>query len=176
MMTRKVSVLGRLHCVAKSQRSSLVLVSCCVPTTPLICVLIKVVSIWAEIRPANTATTPVRKMALPKTAGFVPSSTHVWNATNAATYRLKIAPLSPPSITPKPTAKPARIIFNQRKRVGFETKADKARNVTARVNAREANPQQALEKKFPFNAATSPTNNETIGWKPSRRQKYQALN
>src|SRR5262245_23360991 len=80
--------------------------------------------------------------------------------------KLKIAPLSAPSITPNPTARPASAELSH----GLprrEFKAAKARNAEASVNDRLPSPQQVLEKKFMFKAAANAATVQRPG--PNRR-------
>src|SRR6266404_3569745 len=93
---------------------------------------------------------------------------------NAATHRLKIAPMSAPSTTPIPTARPAKGTRSHRRFEEVSTNAASAKKSNAKVIGCEATPQQAAVKKPEFRVAASPPRMQAIGTKPNCRKKHQA--
>ena len=92
----------------------------------------------------------------------------------APTTRLKIAPVSKPSITPTPVAKPASIVnTNVRRRVDAINAAS-ARNTAAVPITHMDKPHAATEKRSPFNAAAMPPTVHTHGANPHCRKNTHA--
>src|SRR5581483_2242030 len=93
---------------------------------------------------------------------------------NAATYRLKMAPTSAPSMTPIPTARPASMTRRQRPRGEVSINAASARKLIATVRTCAPNPQQAVEKKVEFNAAAIAPRKHAGEARPALRKKHHA--
>jgi hypothetical protein len=64
--------------------------------------------------------------------------------------------MSKASITPKPTAKPARATLTQRLGEVSSARAARARKSQPKLKGWEATPQQAVEKKSEFKAVATP--------------------
>ncbi len=94
--------------------------------------------------------------------------------TNAATYKLKSAPMSAPSVTPMPTASPASTTRSQRRGDEVSASAARAKKIMPTVIACAATPQQAAEKKLEFNVAASPPRRQAAGERPDWRKKHHA--
>src|ERR1039458_6085093 len=149
----RASALGMLHMVASSQRWALLAASWPMPATPWIWVLTRVLMAEIAMNAANAATTARRTIPAVSLFAIVPSPANAWYATNAATTRLKMAPMSKASITPKPTAKPARATLTQRLGEVSSASAASARKSQPKLKGWDATPQQAVEKKSEFKAA-----------------------
>src|ERR1035438_1297973 len=152
----RASALGMLHMVASSQRWALLAASWPMPATPLIWVLTRPLTAQTAMNAANAATMARRTAPAASFLGIVPSPANAWYATNAATTRLKMAPMSKASITPKPTAKPARATLTQRLGEVWSARAARARKSQPKLKGWDATPQQAVEKKSEFKAAAMP--------------------
>src|SRR6267378_1535212 len=94
--------------------------------------------------------------------------------TNAATNKLKMAPISKPSITPMPTAKPARVTLSQRRGDDSSAKTARARKLKPKQIGCEATPQQAVEKKSEFSAAAKAPKMQAAGASLHWRKQNQA--
>src|SRR6185436_1496699 len=89
--------------------------------------------------------------------------------------KLKMAPLSAPSMIPRPTHMPARTALIQGLPARRVLSADKARNADMSVSERVPRPQQVLEKKFMFSAAAIAATPQRPGDNLRVRKKIQAL-
>ena len=94
---------------------------------------------------------------------------------NAAVNMLKIAPTSKPSMTPSPTAQPARTALNVRLRIEGLTSAAMANMFIAQDRVQVGNPQHAAEKAMVLSAAANPPRTQTQERKRSCRKRNQAL-
>src|ERR1019366_8435531 len=88
---------------------------------------------------------------------------------------LKMAPMSKASITPKPTAKPARATLTQRLGEVSSASAAKARKSQPKLKGWDATPQQAVEKKSEFNVAAMPPRMQASGESFHCRKHSHAL-
>src|ERR1035441_9591242 len=86
-----------------------------------------------------------------------------------------MAPMSKASITPKPTAKPARATLTQRLGEVWSAKAAKARKSQPKLKGWDATPQQAVEKKSEFKAAAMLPRMQAVGESFHCRKHSQAL-
>jgi len=86
-----------------------------------------------------------------------------------------MAPMSKASITPRPTAKPARATLTQRLGEVWSAKAARARKSQPKLKGWEATPQQAVEKKSEFKAAAMPPRMQASGESFHCRKHSQAL-
>ena len=105
-----------------------------------------------------------------------PGPTKAMNTANAATYKLKKAPKSAPSITPIPTAAPAKIALSHGYRGLRAAKAATAKNEVPRNNAHASKPHADDEKADMFNAHATPPTTCTKGAKPRQRNNVIAEN
>src|SRR5437899_7439959 len=155
MMTRIVSIGGRLHWVAKAHWSAELLFGAVWGAAMLLvpfAMPISGIRTWQAITPAASATITTR-VPLAIFLATVSFSTRDWKTTKAATKKLKMTPLSAPSITAIPTARPARTALSQRLPTRRVFNAARANKNIASVSAREPRPQQVLEQKFTYRAA-----------------------
>src|ERR1017187_4825475 len=88
---------------------------------------------------------------------------------------LKMAPMSKASITPMPTAKPARATLSQRLGEVWSARAARARKSQPKLKGWDATPQQAVEKKSEFKAAAMPPRMQASGESLHCRKHSQAL-
>src|ERR1035441_9602250 len=86
-----------------------------------------------------------------------------------------IAPMSKASITPRPTAKPARATLSQRLGEVSSANAAKARKSQPKLSGWDATPQQAVEKKSEFKAAAMAPRTQAVGESFHCRKHNQAL-
>ena len=133
-------------------------------------------SVLAAIKPAKNTTNAPTHAVLINLFVTVASVIQHKNAVKIPTYTLMIAPLSNPSITDMPTARPARMALIQYCRIESVTSAATARKIMAMVMFHVPNPQQALEKQCMFRPAASAPRTHTIGENFNCRNRTQALN
>src|ERR1035437_9386837 len=86
-----------------------------------------------------------------------------------------MAPISNASITPRPTAKPARATLIQRLDEVSSARAARARKSQPKLSGWDATPQQAVEKKSEFRAAAIPPKMQAVGESFHCRKHSQAL-
>src|ERR1035437_5179988 len=84
-----------------------------------------------------------------------------------------MAPISNASITPRPTAKPARATLTQRLDEVSSARAAKARKSQPKLSGWDATPQQAVDKKSEFKLAAMAPSAQAKGerfhcWKQSQ--------
>src|SRR4051794_13899070 len=89
--------------------------------------------------------------------------------------KLKSAPRSKASLTPKPKATPGRVKRAHQRRPVLGAAAPKARKFSPKQIGWPAPPQHAVDKKSPFNAATNPPRKQASREKFHCRKQNQAL-
>src|ERR1017187_7756195 len=94
--------------------------------------------------------------------------------TNAATYKLNMAPTSAPSVTAMPTASPASATRSQRWRPDRRASAARAKKIMPMVMGCDATPQHAAEKKAECKAAAKPPRMQAGVARPDWRKKHHA--
>ena len=86
-----------------------------------------------------------------------------------------MAPMSKASITPKPTAKPARATRTQRLGEVWSAKAARARKSQPKLKGWDATPQHAVEKKSEFKVVAMPPRMQAVNDSFHCRKQSQAL-
>src|SRR6267142_5937675 len=94
---------------------------------------------------------------------------------NAATKKLKIAPMSAPSLTPIPTANPANPVRNHPCNPDLPMTSPSARKLIPIAITCDSTPQQAAEKKLELKTAANPPNIQAQRVRPIWWKKYHAL-
>src|ERR1017187_2710620 len=94
--------------------------------------------------------------------------------TKAATYKLKMAPTSAPSVTAMPTARPPSTTRSQGRRADGFASAARAKKIMPTVTGYDATPQHAVEKKPECRAAAKPPKMQAGGERPDCRKKHHA--
>src|SRR5690348_5377476 len=92
----------------------------------------------------------------------------------AAAKRLNIPPMSAPSATPTPTAKPASATRSHLRREDVSASSAMAKKVAATTMGCATTPQQAVEKYKEFNAAARPPRTQASGAMPSFLKNHHA--
>src|SRR3954470_18844447 len=93
----------------------------------------------------------------------------------APVKRLKMAPISKPSVTPRPMAKPARTSRNPRIKPVRGEAVPSARKFSPKQIGWPATPQQAVDKKSPFKVPARPPRKHARGENFHCRKKNQTL-
>ncbi len=145
------------------------------PATPLIWVPTRVLTADAATKAANAATTASRPTPRAARCARVPSPAHACQSTKPAMTKLKMAPMSKASITPRPTARPARAARSQRRGEERSASAARARKSSPKLRGCAATPQQAVEKKSEFSATARLPRKQARGENFHSRKHSQAL-
>src|ERR1039457_4164599 len=90
--------------------------------------------------------------------------------TKAATYKLKMAPISAPSVTAMPTVRPPSTTRSQGRRADGFASAARAKKIMPTVMGYDATPQHAVEKKPECRAAAKPPKMQAGGGGPDCRK------